>query len=92
MAVLQAPVARSLSDRAWDIYFRMRPQIETADNIGKLVLVDVDSGDFEIASDDLGFAASALLRERHADPELFAHRIGYKTAASFCGDMERLPG
>ncbi len=91
MAVLQASSTRSLTDRAWDIYYRLRPQIETPDNIGKLILVDVDSGDFEIASDDLGFAASALLRGRHFSAELFAHRIGYKTAASFCGDMERLP-
>ncbi len=91
MAVLQAPAARNLVDRAWDIYYRLRPQIETPDNIGKLLLLDLDSGDYEIAEDELGFAASALLRERHPGAELFAHRIGYKTAASFCGDMERLP-
>lgn len=91
MAVLQAPSTRSLSDRAWDLYYRLRPQIETPDNIGKLILLDLDSSDYEIADDELGFAASALVRERHPDANLFALRIGYKTTASFCGDMERLP-
>ena len=91
MAVMQAPAARSLSDRAWDIYYRMRPQIETADNIGMLIMIDVDSGNFEIADDDLGFAASALLRERHPSAKLFALRIGYNVSASFSGSMELLP-
>lgn len=91
MTVLQAPAAHSSVDRAWDLYYRLRPQIETPGNIGKLILVDVESGDYEIADDELGFAASALVRERHPDANLFALRIGYKTTASFCGDMERLP-
>lgn len=91
MAVLESAVTRSSTDRAWELYYRLRPQIETPDNIGKLILLDLDSGDYEIAQDELGFAASALLRERNPSPELFAHRIGYKTATSFCGNMERLP-
>ncbi len=91
MAILQAPAARSSVDRAWDIYYRLRPQIETPDNIGKLILLDLDSGAYEIAEDELGFAASARVRERHPNGNLFALRIGYKTTASFCGDMERLP-
>lgn len=91
MAVLQAPAAHRHSDRAWEIYYRLRPQIETPDNIGKLILLDLDSGDYEIAEDELGFAASALLRERHPAANVFALRIGYKTTMSFCGDLERLP-
>ena len=91
MTVLEAPATRSSVDRAWDIYYRLRPQIETPDNIGRLILLDLDSGDYEIANDDLGFDASARVRERHPDANLFALRIGYKTTASFCGDMERLP-
>jgi hypothetical protein len=90
MTVLQAPAARSLSDRAWDIYYRLRPQIETPDNIGKLILVDVDSGDYEIADDELGFTASARVRQRHPNANLFALRIGYTVSASFSGSMELL--
>ena len=91
MAVLQAQATRSLSDRAWDIYYRLRPQIETPENIGKLILLDPDSGDYEIAQDELGFIASALLRERHPAANLFALRVGYDVSASFSGSMELLP-
>ncbi len=90
MAVLESQIARSSVDRAWEIYYRLRPQIETPDNIGKLILLDLDSGDYEIAEDELGFAASASLRERHPAADVFALRIGYEVSASFSGSMERL--
>lgn len=91
MAVLEPAVVRSSIDRAWEIYYRLRPQIETPENIGKLILLDLNSGDYEIAEDNLGFKASAQVRERHPDADLFGLRIGYKTSVSFCGDLERLP-
>lgn len=90
MAVLQAPVARSLSDRAWDIYYRLRPQIETPENIGKLILLDVDSGDYEI-DDETNFDAVHRLQARRPAGDFFALRIGYEVSASFSGSMERLP-
>ncbi len=82
MAVLQAPAAYNAIDPAWEIYYRLRPQIETPENIGKLILLDLDSGDYEIAEDDLGFAASALVRQRRSAADLFALRIGYEASAS----------
>lgn len=83
--------AKETSDRSWEIYFRLRPQIETPENIGRLILLDLISGDYEIADDELGFNAVAALRERHPDAHAFGMKIGYKTSASFCGDLERLP-
>ena len=91
MAVLEPQIARPSVDRAWEIYDRLRPQIETPQNIGKLILLDLNSGDYEIAEDELGFAASARVRERHPEANLFALRVGYTTTSSFCGSMERLP-
>ncbi len=91
MAVLEPTPTRSATDRAWELYYRLRPQIETPENIGKLILLDLDSGDYEIAQDELGFAASALVRERHPNADVFGLRIGYEAVASFCGDMECLP-
>ncbi len=88
---LKPEVAASSSDRAWQHYYRLRPQIETPENIGRLILFDVDSGDYEIANDDLGFEAANTVRERHPDANVFCLRIGYETAASFCGWLERLP-
>ena len=93
MAILPAPPvqAQPSIDRSWELYYQIRSQIETPENIGKLILFDLTSGDYEIAEDQLGFAAAALVRQRHPDADVFCMRIGYMTAASFCGDMERLP-
>jgi len=90
MAVLEAEIAVDLSDRAWQHYYRLRPQIETPENIGKLILFDLDSGDYEI-DDETDLAAVHRIQSRHPESKLYALRIGYETAASFCGWLERLP-
>ncbi len=91
MAVLEAEVAADSIARSWELYYRVRPQIETPENIGKLILFDLVSGDYEIANDDLGFDAAGALRARHPDADVFAQRIGYEAASSFDGGLERLP-
>jgi len=93
MAVLHSsPVqAQPSMDREWELYYQIRSQIETPENIGKLILFDLISGDYEIADDELGFDAAALVRQRHPDADVFCMRIGYMTSASFCGFMERIP-
>ena len=92
MAVMQAPPvqAQPSMDRAWTLYYQVRSQIETPDNIGKLILFDLDSDDYEIAEDQLGFAASALVRSRHPSADIFCLRIGYDCTLSLGGSMERL--
>ena len=90
MSALQAPEAQSLTDRAWEIYYSVRSVVETPENIGKLLLLDLSSGDYVIAQDGLGFAASRHLRERHPAAEVFTLRIGYDSTMSFSGSMERL--
>ena len=70
---------RTVGARAKELYKnRLREQIETEDNIGKIVVIDVETGDYEIDAD--GLAASRRLRERHPDLDadsLYAIRIGY---------------
>ena len=83
--------AQETNDRSWEIYFRLRPQIETPETIGKLILLDLNSGDYEIADDDLGFDAVTALRQRHPDAHAFGMRIGYDVSGAFSGSMERLP-
>ncbi len=93
MAVLQAPPVQvqTSMNREWELYYQIRSQIEIPENIDKLILFDLVSGDYEIAEDQLGFAAAALVRQRHPNADVFCMRIGYMTAASFCGDTERIP-
>ena len=90
MSILEAPAALSAADRAWEIYYNLRSVVETPENIGKLLLLDLGSGDYEIVQDELGFAASRHIRDRHPAAEVFALRIGYDSTVSFSGSMERL--
>ena len=76
-----------LGQRARELYERVRAQVETPENIGKLIVMDVASGDYEI--DKLGIEASRHLQARHPGALLYALRIGYQTVESFGGVLER---
>ena len=65
----------------------IRRQVETEENIGKMVIVDIDSEDFEIEAADM--SASQRLRKRNNEPKLFGIRIGFNFAESFGGVIER---
>jgi hypothetical protein len=76
-----------LGSRARQMYESLRNAIETSENIGKLIVMDVESGDYEI--DATGIESSRRLKARHPDATLYALRIGYKTVESFGGMLER---
>jgi hypothetical protein len=65
----------------------IRSQVESGTNIGKLVIIDVETGDYEIDTD--GIAASDRLLARHPDAAFYGQRIGYDTAYSFDGVLSR---
>ena len=72
------------------IYERdIRQQVE-ADYHGKVVAIDVDSGDYAIA--DTGLAAADALRERRPAPDVWAVRVGYPTLRTFGGSSPRSAG
>lgn len=56
---------------------RIRPHVEQ-DHFGKFLVLDVDSGEYEIDADHL--AASDRAAAKHPDAPLFAIRIGYRAA------------
>lgn len=90
----QATKAISLSDeevarRAEALYENiLRHQVETEENIGKMVIIDIGAGEYEI--DGTGLEASRILRKKYPLAQLFGIRIGYNVAASFGGVMERI--
>jgi hypothetical protein len=74
--------------RGEEIYeTRLRPLLETDTNIGKVVSIDVDSGDYEIA-DDL-IVAGKRLQARHANARMYAKRIGYNAVYAVGGSLIR---
>jgi hypothetical protein len=67
--------------RGSEIYAReIAPKIEAA-NRGRIVAIDVDSGEFEVA--DQGFDAAQRLLSRHPGAQIWCVKIGYPAVHRF---------
>jgi hypothetical protein len=91
---LQVPHTRlsgeEIDRRGQELYeTRIRAEVETAENIGKIVSIDVETGEYAVADDPL--AASAILRQKHADAAIAGFRIGYNAVYAVGGSIERTP-
>ena len=60
------------------------PKVEIG-NHGKIVAMDVDSGDFELG--DTTFEAAERLLERHPGAQIWSERIGYPAVYRFGGRL-----
>jgi hypothetical protein len=79
-----------IAQRGKDLYQRqIRNRVETEKNVGKLVAIDVKSGDYEIDADLL--TAAHRVRDRHPDAELWMERIGYGAVYAFSSSLPRTP-
>ncbi len=82
---------KNIRELAEEIYeSTLRFTLETPENIGRLVSIDVDSGDYELGSDE-DVRASFRLCARCPRARTFMLRIGYKTAFAVGGTLERIP-
>jgi hypothetical protein len=54
----------------------LRTQVETPDNIGKIISIDIETGDYAIDSDPL--VTGRQLQALHPDAAIYGKRIGYK--------------
>ena len=83
---MTTPVRRSAEETGRlgdEIYQRdIRPRVEEAYH-GKIVAIDVDSGDYAIA--ETATAASDRLRERRPDADTWCLRVGYGVLRHFGG-------
>jgi hypothetical protein len=78
-----------VAQRAKDLYKNViREKVEVEENIGKMVIIDIETGDYEI--DKTGLQASSNLSQKHPHARLFGIRIGYNVAVSLGGVMERV--
>ena len=66
---------------------RIRLKVETPENIGKQIVIDIETGDYEI--DDDGLKASKRLFAKHEDAALFGLRIGYNAVYTLGGVLSR---
>jgi hypothetical protein len=63
-------------------------KVETEENIGKIIVIDIETGDYEI--DEVGLKASERLRARHPDAVLLGLRIGCDSVEGFGGSPQRV--
>jgi hypothetical protein len=74
--------------RARDLYDNgIRQQVETEENIGKMVIIDIETGEYAV--DKMGLESARFLRQKNPFARLHGIRIGYKFAVSFNGYLER---
>lgn len=67
---------------------KIRQQVESEDNIGKMIIIDVATGNYEVNKN--GLVAARILNEKNPNARLFGIRIGYNVAVSLGGVMERV--
>jgi uncharacterized membrane protein len=81
--------SEEVAKRGYRIYeSNIRQKVETEANIGKMVIINVETGDYEV--DETGLKAAKNLQVKFPYARLFGIRIGYNVAASFGGVMERV--
>ena len=81
--------SEEISRRGKELYKQhLRAQVETEENIGKLISIDIETGDYEIG-DDKSLDAPHRLQARHPGTALYTLRIGYNVVDSFGGVVER---
>jgi hypothetical protein len=62
---------------------RLRPLIETEENIGKIVSIDIETGDYHIDRDLL--LSAGYLHEKHPGAAVWSERIGYDAVYALGG-------
>lgn len=65
----------------------IRPQVETVENIGKIISINVETGEYEIG-DDL-IITSSRLQDKKADAPIWAGRIGFNAVYAIGGTLEQ---
>lgn len=79
----------ALWKRGQEIYnTRIREAVETEENIGKLISINVDDETF-IVNDDRDARPLMAFRQANPDASILILRIGYNVAYTFGGLMER---
>jgi hypothetical protein len=65
----------------------IRAKVETEENIGKIISIDIETGDYEIGDDVIETAERLLAR--NPDAAIWGERIGYNAVFAVGGSLER---
>ena len=67
---------------------QLRPKVETEENIGKLISIDINTGDYEIG--DRPLSTIKRLQARRPEAEIWTERIGYDAVYALGGSLRRV--
>ena len=77
-----------ITRRGQDLYEqRIRALVETPENIGKIVSIDIETGDYEEGEDLI--STGDRLFARHPGAALYGARIGYNAVYAVGGSLVR---
>ena len=65
----------------------IRPRVENEPNIGKIVSIDIETGDYEIGDDPI--VTAGRLQSRRAGAAVWTKRIGYNAVYALGGTLTR---
>ena len=65
----------------------IRAQVETAENIGKLISINVETGEYEVGDDLL--ITSRRLQAKQPDAAIWGERIGFDAVYAVGGSLVR---
>ena len=78
-----------VATRANKLYVdKIRPIVEHEDNIGKMVVIDAETGEYAV--DQSGIHSAIALKAKNPNARLFTIRIGYDVAVAFGRNIERV--
>lgn len=81
--------AEEIARRGKDLYEKsIRPKVETTENIGKIISINVETGEYEIGTDLV--ETSLRLRAKQADAALWGERIGFDAVYAVGGTLVRI--
>jgi hypothetical protein len=72
-----------VAQRAKQFYEGIRSEVEHGDNIGKMIVIDAETGEYGI--DKSGVESALRLKQKNPNARLFTMRIGYDVAVTFGG-------
>ena len=72
-AEIKAP---SLGDRGEEVYERSLRAVLEPEHVGKIIVIEVESGEWEFAGDD-GWTGLEKMKARHPGKLFYEKRVGY---------------
>lgn len=84
-----APNHLKIARRGQDLYNRsIRTQVETRENLGKIIAIDLDTSNYEI--DDNLLEVIDRLQSQFPDATIWAERIGFNAVYAVGGSLTKV--